>query len=59
MIAADLRAKGRPIPANDAWIAAQVMETGAALISADRQAFKANHCSETGSGAYGYSCFDK
>ena len=36
MVAADLRAKGRPIPANDAWIAAQVMETRTALISADR-----------------------
>ena len=34
-IAASLRAKGRPIPTNDIWIAAQVMETGAELISAD------------------------
>ena len=34
-IAASLRAKGRPIPTNDVWIAAQVMETGADLISAD------------------------
>ena len=35
-IAASLRAKGRPIPTNDVWIAAHVMETGADLISADR-----------------------
>ena len=34
-IAASLRAKGRPIPTNDIWIAAHVMETGAELISAD------------------------
>ena len=34
-IATSLRAKGRPIPTNDIWIAAQVMETGAELISAD------------------------
>ena len=34
-IASSLRAKGRPIPTNDIWIAAQVMETGAELISAD------------------------
>lgn len=34
-IAASLRAKGRPIPTNDIWVAAQVMETGAELISAD------------------------
>ena len=31
-----LRAKGRPIPTNDIWIAAHAMETGAQLISADR-----------------------
>lgn len=31
-----LRAKGRPIPTNDIWIAAHVMETGADLVSADR-----------------------
>ncbi len=30
-----LRTKGRPIPSNDVWIAAQAMETGAELISAD------------------------
>lgn len=34
-IAASLRAKGRPIPTNDIWIAAHVMETGAELVSAD------------------------
>jgi tRNA(fMet)-specific endonuclease VapC len=28
-IAAALRAKGRPIPTNDVWIAAHAMETGA------------------------------
>jgi tRNA(fMet)-specific endonuclease VapC len=32
---AGLRAKGRPIPTNDVWIAAHAMETGADLISAD------------------------
>lgn len=31
-----LRAKGRSIPTNDAWIAAHAMETGAELISRDR-----------------------
>lgn len=35
-IAAALRAKGRPIPTNDVWIAAQAMETGADLVSADQ-----------------------
>ena len=35
IIAASLRAKGRPIPTNDIWIAAHVMETGADLVSAD------------------------
>ena len=34
-IATSLRAKGRPIPANDMWIAAHAMETGADLVSAD------------------------
>ena len=34
-ILASLRAKGRPIPSNDVWIAAHAMETGADLISAD------------------------
>ena len=35
-IAAALRAKGRPIPSNDIWIAAHTMETGADLVSCDR-----------------------
>ena len=35
-IARSLRAKGRPIPTNDVWIAAHTMETGADLVSADR-----------------------
>ena len=35
-ISAALRAKGSPIPANDVWIAAHAMETGADLVSADR-----------------------
>ena len=35
-IAAALRAKDSPIPANDVWIAAHAMETGADLVSADR-----------------------
>ena len=35
-IAASLRAKGRPIPTNDIWIAAHAMQTGADLVSADR-----------------------
>ena len=34
-IAAALRAKGRPIPTNDIWIAAHAMETEADLVSAD------------------------
>ena len=34
-VAARLRAKGRPIPSNDIWIAAHAMETGADLISYD------------------------
>ncbi|MCY3863343.1 MAG: type II toxin-antitoxin system VapC family toxin [bacterium] len=34
-IAATLRAKGRPLPTNDVWIAAQAMETGADLVSGD------------------------
>ncbi|MYA20894.1 MAG: type II toxin-antitoxin system VapC family toxin [Chloroflexi bacterium] len=34
-IATALRAKGRPIPTNDMWIAAHAMETGAELVSAD------------------------
>ena len=35
-IAAALRAKGKPIPTNDIWIAAHAMETGADLLSFDR-----------------------
>lgn len=35
-IAASLRRKGRPIPSNDLWIAAQAMETGAELVALDR-----------------------
>lgn len=31
-----LRAKARPIPTNDVWIAAHAMETGADLLSFDR-----------------------
>lgn len=34
-IAAALRAKGRPIPTNDVWIAAHAMETGTDSVSAD------------------------
>lgn len=34
-LAAALRAKGRPLPTNDVWIAAHAMETGADLVSAD------------------------
>ncbi|HEY7365092.1 MAG TPA: type II toxin-antitoxin system VapC family toxin [Methylomirabilota bacterium] len=34
-IATALRAKGRPIPTNDIWIAAHAMETGAELLSFD------------------------
>jgi tRNA(fMet)-specific endonuclease VapC len=35
-IMASLKAKGRPIPTNDVWIAAHAMETGADLVSADK-----------------------
>ena len=35
-IAARLKARGKPIPTNDMWIAAQAMETGAELLSFDR-----------------------
>jgi len=35
-IAAALRRKGRPLPTNDIWIAAQAMESGAELLSFDR-----------------------
>ena len=34
-IMVSLKAKGRPIPTNDVWIAAHAMETGADLVSAD------------------------
>ena len=34
-IMTSLRARGRPIPTNDVWIAAHAMETGADLVSAD------------------------
>ena len=34
-IGAALRAKGRPIPTNDNWIAANAMATGADLVSVD------------------------
>ena len=34
-IAAQLRKQGTPIPANDIWIAAQTMETGAELVTLD------------------------
>lgn len=35
-IAAQLKSKERPIPSNDIWIAAQSIEHGAELITADR-----------------------
>jgi len=35
-VAVALRAKGRPIPSNDIWIAAHTMESGADLVSYDR-----------------------
>ena len=35
-IATALRARGRPIPTKDIWIAAHTMETGADLVSLDR-----------------------
>jgi tRNA(fMet)-specific endonuclease VapC len=35
-IAAQLKRRGTPIPTNDIWIAAQTMESGAELITADR-----------------------
>lgn len=34
-VMAAMRSKGCPIPTNDAWIAAHVLETGADLISSD------------------------
>jgi tRNA(fMet)-specific endonuclease VapC len=35
-IASQLRTAGRPIPVNDIWIAAQTLEYGADLVTADR-----------------------
>ena len=35
-IAADLRARGTPIPTNDIWIAAHALESGSELLSLDR-----------------------
>jgi tRNA(fMet)-specific endonuclease VapC len=34
-IMTNLRKKGKPIPTNDVWIAAQAMETGAELVTLD------------------------
>lgn len=34
-VASALRRKGRPLPSNDIWIAAQAMESGAELLSFD------------------------
>ena len=48
-VAASLRAKGRPIPTNDIWIAAQAMETGAELVSFD-------HTSSASMGSRGSIC---
>lgn len=39
-IYSSLKAKGKPIPSNDLWIAAQVLENGSVLCSHDRH-FKA------------------
>ena len=36
IIMASLKSKGRPIPTNDVWIAAHVLETGSELVSGDR-----------------------
>jgi len=33
---AELKRKGRPIPTNDVWIAAQTLESGGTLLSSDR-----------------------
>lgn len=35
LVKESLRKKGRPIPINDLWIAAQCLETGAVLLSGD------------------------
>ena len=34
-VASALRRKGRPLPSNDIWVAAQAMESGAELLSFD------------------------
>ena len=36
----DLRGNGTPIPINDAWIAASVLETGSVLVTYDRHFYK-------------------
>lgn len=36
VVMANLREKGKPIPSNDAWIAAHALESGATLVSRDR-----------------------
>ncbi|MCE9582218.1 MAG: type II toxin-antitoxin system VapC family toxin [Planctomycetes bacterium] len=36
LVMASLRGKGKPIPSNDAWIAAHSLESGATLVSRDR-----------------------
>jgi tRNA(fMet)-specific endonuclease VapC len=36
LVMASLREKGKPIPSNDAWIAAHALESGATLVSRDR-----------------------
>ena len=36
LIYASLRRSGTPIPTNDMWVAAQALETGAELVTADR-----------------------
>ena len=36
IIMASLKSKGRPIPTNDVWIAAHVLETESELVSGDR-----------------------
>ncbi|MBD3320169.1 MAG: hypothetical protein GF350_03650 [Chitinivibrionales bacterium] len=36
MLVKELRAKGRPIPTNDIWIAASAFETVSHLITSDR-----------------------
>lgn len=36
VVMAGLREKGKPIPSNDAWIAAHALESGATLVSRDK-----------------------